>query len=138
MQRKLIHDLCRWKANSSRKPLVLEGARQVGKTYLLQQFDRLDPDIAELFAGAIHPARIIDFLAVKYSTAIVPGETLIIFDEVQELPRALASLKYFAEDAPEYHIVAAGSLLGVTLSGACRVRLLNGSIVKIWRRLMKF
>ena len=128
MQRKLIHDLCRWKTNSSRKPLVLEGARQVGKTYLLQQFgrerykhtvyvnfDRLDPDIAELFAGAIHPARIIDFLAVKYSTAIVPGETLIIFDEVQELPRALASLKYFAEDAPEYHIVAAGSLLGVTL-----------------------
>ncbi len=83
MQRKLIHDLCRWKANSSRKPLVLEGARQVGKTYLLQQFgreqyehtvyvnfDRLDPDIAELFAVAIHPARIIDFLAVKYSTAM--------------------------------------------------------------------
>jgi predicted AAA+ superfamily ATPase len=117
-----------WKTNSSRKPLMLEGARQVGKTYLLQQFgreqyehtvyvnfDRLDPDIAELFAGAIHPARIIDFLAVKYSTAIVPGETLVIFDEVQELPRALASLKYFAEDAPEYHIVAAGSLLGVTL-----------------------
>lgn len=78
-------------------------------------FDRLDPDIAELFSGAIEPRRIIDFLAIKYSVAVEPAETLIIFDEIQELPRALASLKYFSEDAPEYHVVAAGSLLGVSL-----------------------
>lgn len=128
MQRRLFNDLCKWKESSTRKPLILEGARQVGKTYLLRQFgreqyehvvyvnfDRLDPDIAELFAGAIQPSRIIDFLAVKYSTVIHPEDTLLIFDEIQELPRALAALKYFAEDAPEYHVVAAGSLLGVAL-----------------------
>lgn len=128
MKRQLTESLVKWKSSPSRKPLILEGARQVGKTYLLQQFgndhyqnviyvnfDRIDPDISELFAGAIDPSRIIDFLAVKYGQAISPARTLIIFDEVQELPRALASLKYFAEDAPEYHIVAAGSLLGVAL-----------------------
>lgn len=128
MKRKLIYELERWQNSAKRKPLILEGARQVGKTYLLQafgkehykntvyvNFDRLDPDIAELFAGAIEPKRIIDFLAIKYSVAIEPGTTLLIFDEIQELPRALGSLKYFAEDAPEYHVVAAGSLLGVSL-----------------------
>ena len=129
MKRKLMSELIHWRDNNKRrKPLVLEGARQVGKTYLLQQFgeqcyddviyvnfDRLDPDVAELFSGSINPTRIIDFLAIKYSTPIEPGRTLLIFDEVQELPRALASLKYFAEEAPEYHIVAAGSLLGVAL-----------------------
>lgn len=128
MKRELTEKLIKWKSSHSRKPLILEGARQVGKTYLLQQFgtehyqnviyvnfDRIDPDIAELFTGAITPSRIIDFLAVKYGQAISPTGTLIIFDEVQELPRALSSLKYFAEDAPEYHIIAAGSLLGVAL-----------------------
>lgn len=128
MKRILTDDLIKWKNSSSRKPLVLEGARQVGKTYLLKSFgaeqykntvyvnfDNLDPDISQLFEGAINPSRIIEFLAIKFSTAISPKDTLIIFDEVQELPRALSSLKYFAEDAPEYHLVAAGSLLGVTL-----------------------
>ncbi len=128
MKRKLMNDLCKWKENLNRKPLILEGARQVGKTYLLQQFgreqyknvvyvnfDRIDPDIAELFTGSISPQRIVDFLAIKYDTAINPADTLLIFDEVQELPRALSSLKYFNEDAPQYHIAAAGSLLGVAL-----------------------
>lgn len=128
MERKLMADLLRWKASSSRKPLILEGARQVGKTYLLQSFgkkhyrntvyvnfDNADPDIQELFGGAVQPSRILDFLAIKFSTVISPDDTLIIFDEIQELPRALASLKYFAEEAPVYHVVAAGSLLGVTL-----------------------
>lgn len=128
MQRELMLNLRKWKDSSTRKPLIIEGARQVGKTYLLRKFgahyydsvvyvnfDRIDPDIQELFAGSIQSGRIIDFLSVKYATAIKPETTLIIFDEVQEVPRALASLKYFAEDAPEYHIVAAGSLLGVTL-----------------------
>lgn len=130
MKRELMQQLATWQKSTKRKPLVLEGARQVGKTYLLQafgkeyyqtvvyvNFDRLDPDIAELFAGATEPKRIIDFLAIKYSVAIEPDSTLIIFDEIQELPRALASLKYFAEDAPKYHVVAAGSLLGVSLHG---------------------
>ena len=129
MKRKLMSELIRWRDNTRpRKPLILEGARQVGKTYLLQQFgkhyydnvvyvnfDRLDSDITELFSGSVSPTRIIDFLSIKYSTPIEPGKTLLIFDEVQELPRALASLKYFAEEVPEHHIVAAGSLLGVAL-----------------------
>lgn len=128
MKRELMQQLVAWQGSAKRKPLILEGARQVGKTYLLQafgrecykntvyvNFDRLNPDIVELFSGAIEPKRIIDFLSIKYSVAIEPESTLIIFDEIQELPRALASLKYFTEDAPEYHIVAAGSLLGVSL-----------------------
>lgn len=128
MKRELTDDLLKWKQNKNRKPLIIEGARQVGKTYLLQDFgrqyyentvyvnfDQIDPDIQELFAGSINPSRILDFLAIKFSTVINPESTLIIFDEVQALPRALSSLKYFAEDAPEFHVVAAGSLLGVTL-----------------------
>ncbi len=128
MKRKLLESLIQWKNKSNRKPLIIEGARQVGKTYLLQEFgrdyykntvyvnfDRLDPETVELFSGSIEPQRIIEFLAIKFSTNITPGETLIIFDEVQEVPRALSSLKYFLEDAPDYHIVAAGSLLGVAL-----------------------
>lgn len=128
MKRKLQDSLKEWKNKTERKPLIIQGARQVGKTYLLKQFgsecyenvvyvnfDRLEPDIERLFSGSIEPTRIIDFLSIKYSTPIMPGKTLLIFDEIQELPRALASLKYFYEDAPEYHVVAAGSLLGVAL-----------------------
>ena len=128
MERKLTERLVKWKHKAARKPLILEGARQVGKTYLLKafgaenfksvvyvNFDNADPDVAEVFSGAISPYRIVEFLSIKYSVAIDPANTLIIFDEVQELPRALSSLKYFAEEAPEYYIVAAGSLLGVAL-----------------------
>jgi predicted AAA+ superfamily ATPase len=128
MERKLMANLLKWKKGKSRRPLILEGARQVGKTYLLKSFgasyykntvyvnfDNLETDVQELFMGAVQPSRIIDFLAIKFSTVINPIDTLIIFDEIQELPRALTSLKYFAEEAPEYHVVAAGSLLGVAL-----------------------
>ena len=128
MDRILMSNLVKWKQSASRKPLILEGARQVGKTYLLKafgseqykntvyiNFDNIDPDIQQLFEGAIQPTRILEFLAIKFSMAISPADTLIVFDEIQELPRALSSLKYFAEEAPEYHVVAAGSLLGVTL-----------------------
>ena len=128
MKRKLMSDLVNWKKSKAHKPLIIEGARQVGKTYLLKafgkehfnetvyvNFDNLDKDIEQLFDGAIDPKRIIEFLSIKFSTVINPNDTLIIFDEVQELPRALTSLKYFAENTPEYHIIAAGSLLGVTL-----------------------
>lgn len=128
MERSLTAELIRWKQSQKRKPLILEGARQVGKTYLLKDFgknnyknvvyvnfDNLDPDVTELFTGALNPQRIIEFLSIKYSTVIEPGSTLIIFDEIQELPRALNSLKYFTEDAPEYHVATAGSLLGTSL-----------------------
>lgn len=128
MKRKLLDKLEQWKRRDDRKPLILRGARQVGKTYLLRQFgdkcyqntiylnfDRIDSDTARLFDGSIEPKRIIEFLSIKFSTTIDSEKTLLIFDEIQEVPRALTSLKYFMEEAPEYHIVAAGSLLGVAL-----------------------
>jgi predicted AAA+ superfamily ATPase len=128
MKRKLLKELIKWKAGKNRKPLIIQGARQVGKTYLLKHFgqeyyentvyinfDNPDSDITELFSGQINPSRIIEFLSLKFALTIRPAETLIIFDEVQELPRALTALKYFQEEAPEYHVVASGSLLGVAL-----------------------
>ncbi|MDR1184754.1 MAG: ATP-binding protein [Coriobacteriales bacterium] len=128
MKRTLMHELKQWKAAKDRKPLLLEGARQVGKTYLLQEFGRNEyenvayinfqkppQELVEVFDGAISPDRLIPILEISLNTAIVPGKTLIIFDEVQEVPRALESLKYFAEDAPEYHIASSGSLLGIFL-----------------------
>jgi len=129
MQRKLLQQLLAWKNSENRLPLLLEGARQVGKSYLLEilfgkiyfqhvirvNFEKADSELRNLFEGNIEPKRIIEYLSLKYNTLIVPNETLLIFDEVQELPRALTSLKYFAEDAPEYHITATGSLLGIAL-----------------------
>jgi predicted AAA+ superfamily ATPase len=103
------------------------GARQVGKTWLMQEFGRTEFDdvcyincenadkIAGIFEGSINPQRIIEFLGAYHGKKIQPQTTLIIFDEIQEVPRALTSLKYFAEEAPEYAICCAGSLLGVTL-----------------------
>ncbi|MCL2650570.1 MAG: AAA family ATPase [Candidatus Azobacteroides sp.] len=129
MQRKLLQELLVWKSNEKRKPLLLEGARQVGKTYLLEtlfgkayynnvirvNFEEADSELLALFDGNIEPQRIVNYLSLKYNVSINPNNTLIIFDEIQESPRALTSLKYFAEDAPEYHIAATGSLLGIDL-----------------------
>jgi predicted AAA+ superfamily ATPase len=129
MQRKLLQQLIAWKNSEKRLPLLLEGARQVGKTYLLEtlfgkeyfknvirvNFEKADAELLSLFDGNIEPKRIIDYLSLRFNTAIVPNDTLLIFDEIQEVPRALTSLKYFAEDAPTYHIAATGSLLGVAL-----------------------
>lgn len=128
MKRKLYEELKRWKASDSRKPLLLTGARQVGKTYLLKEFGQTefqhmvylnldaDKDRYELlFEGSIDPSEIIARLEAIEGKKITPEDTLIIFDEVQEIPRALTSLKYFCENAPEYHIAASGSLLGVAL-----------------------
>ena len=129
MQRKLLQRLLEWKDSEKRLPLLLEGARQVGKTYLLEtlfgkdyfqnvvrvNFEKADSELLALFGGNIEPRRIIDYLSLKFNTAIIPNDTLLIFDEIQEAPRALTSLKYFAEDAPEYHIAATGSLLGIAL-----------------------
>lgn len=130
MQREILHQLVEWKNRPHRKPLLLKGARQTGKTYALrdlfgkQYFQHVvyfnlqnpDPWFLELFnEGSIQPHRILQQLELRIGQDIIPGETLIIFDEIQEVPRVLTSLKYFAEEAPEYHIAAAGSLLGVFL-----------------------
>ena len=128
MERNIVNELLEWRNNrKDRLPLVLYGARQVGKTYTLQRFGRDHyknclyvnfermPVIAEFFGGDLSPERIIRFLEEYFSEQIIPEQTLLIFDEIQVCERALTSLKYFAEEAPEYHIAAAGSLLGVAL-----------------------
>ena len=127
MRRLLIDDLIAWKNRKNRLPLILKGARQVGKTWLLNEFGRVAfddvlyinfenaPGLKESFDGDISPQRILDLLGALHGKKIQPQKTLLIFDEVQEIPRALTALKYFAENAPEYAICCAGSLLGVAL-----------------------
>ena len=128
MERKLMSELLEWKEKKKRKPLLLEGARQVGKTYLLKEFgERYYKNVAyvnfqnpseeliDIFNGSIDPKRIITMLDLYLNMKITPADTLIIFDEAQEVPKVLTSLKYFCEEAPEYHVTTAGSLLGVFL-----------------------
>lgn len=128
MKRFITDKLINWKNSSTRKPLILKGARQVGKTYILKQFGNEnynsvayfnfdhDEGLKDLFINTKDPKRIIEQLVLVSGKKIVPGETLIFFDEIQECPDALNSLKYFYEEANEYHIVCAGSLLGIRLS----------------------
>lgn len=127
IKRFLMDDLIRWKNKDNRLPLILKGARQVGKTWLLNEFGKTAfddvlyinfenaPALKDVFDGDISPQRIIDLLGALHGRRIKPQETLLIFDEIQEIPRALTALKYFAETAPEYAICCAGSLLGVAL-----------------------
>jgi predicted AAA+ superfamily ATPase len=127
MERLLMQDLIAWKDNPNKKPLVLQGVRQCGKTFLLEEFAkryytdvvyyRFDKDakIKEFFEQDLDPKRIIKDLGMARSKAIKPHETIIIFDEIQECGNAVTSLKYFYEDAPEYHVVSAGSLLGIAM-----------------------
>ena len=127
MQRNLIQQLVAWKKSPSRKPLVLNGARQVGKTWLLRQFAKENykkeayivcrkNDLArQLFSENIDVQRILRGLRALSSVDITPGDTLIILDEVQDIPEAVECLKYFYEQAPDYHIAVAGSLLGISL-----------------------
>ena len=127
MYRFAIEDLRRWKESKFRKPLIIEGARQVGKTWLMKEFGRTEYEevvyinfdsnrvMAELFEQDLDCGRIIEGLALYSEKKIVPEKTLLIFDEIQEVPKALSSLKYFYENTPEYHIVCAGSLLGIAL-----------------------
>ena len=127
MYRTAIEKLLKWKQNKHRKPMIIEGARQVGKTWLMKEFGQQayadtvyinfdsNSRMAELFASDLDTERLIMGLELYAGHKIDPDNTLLIFDEVQEVPRALSSLKYFYENAPQYHIVCAGSLFGIAL-----------------------
>lgn len=127
MKRWCIQELVEWKNNPRRKPLLLLGARQVGKTWLAREFGRQfyrnvvyvrfdrDDYVRQSFEKDYDIPRLMDTLQVHSRAQIVPGKTLIILDEIQECPCALTSLKYFCEDVPEHHIIAAGSLLGLSV-----------------------
>ncbi|MDO4280437.1 MAG: ATP-binding protein [Peptococcaceae bacterium] len=125
MDRKIAEKLTLWKDSPYRKPLVLQGARQVGKTYSVLAFGRAhydnvayfnfesDPSLRDLFSGRIEPDYLVPLLSAMSRQTIIAEKTLIFFDEVQLCERALTSLKYFCELAPDYHIIVAGSLLGI-------------------------
>jgi predicted AAA+ superfamily ATPase len=127
MDRLAFQSLKSWKSSSKRKPLLVQGARQVGKTYLLREFGRREyddcayfnfeetPGLSTLFASDLTPLKIVESLSAYQARLIKPTTTLLFFDELQACPRALTSLKYFCEQAPEFHVVAAGSLLGVSV-----------------------
>ena len=127
MKRILIADLNTWKASIGRKPLIIQGARQVGKTWLMKEFGRNEfaqmvylnfessARLKELFIEDFNIQRIIAVIEIETNTKIEASNTLLIFDEIQEAEKGLTALKYFFEQAPEYYIIAAGSLLGISL-----------------------
>ncbi len=128
MQRIAIYNLKKWKESPERKPLIIRGARQVGKTWLMKEFGQScydnyvyfnfdeEDELKSVFEVNKNPQRIIELLSMIAGEKIAPGKTLVIFDEVQECPEALNTLKYFKEKANEYHVIAAGSLLGTLLA----------------------
>ena len=130
MKRALINDLIKWKKKENRKPLILKGVRQCGKTYLLKTFGKEhyssvayfnfeeNENLKTVFEKDYDTSRIIFELGLFAGQTIKPNETLVIFDEIQECGKAITSLKYFCENAPEYHIVCAGSLLGIALQNS--------------------
>lgn len=129
MKRDIYRLLEEWKRSTRRKPLILNGARQVGKTYSLKHFGKTsydkiaylnfekDEKLAQYFEGTLDPKQLIKIIGIHTETEIEPANTLLIFDEIQNCPRALNSLKYFCEEANEFHVVTAGSLLGVKTAG---------------------
>ena len=128
MIRNAFRALVEWKDSEDRKPMVLKGARQVGKTWLMREFGKKhyssyvyfnfdeEDELKSIFTANKNPQRIVELLSLLSGTRIQPGNTLIIFDEIQECPEALNALKYFREKANEYHVIAAGSLLGTLLA----------------------
>lgn len=128
MKRNALQDLVNWKSSEERKPMVLKGARQVGKTWLMKEFGKRyyknfvyfnfdeEDELKSIFETNKNPHRIIELLSMIAGEKILPEETLVIFDEIQECPEALNTLKYFREKANEYHVIAAGSLLGTLLA----------------------
>ena len=127
MERFAMRRLLKWKSEKRRKPMIIRGARQVGKTWLMKEFGRRyfeqtayinfdeNSRIREIFTGSLEIERLLLAISAETGLVVKPQTTLLIFDEIQESPRALTALKYFCENAPEYYIVAAGSLLGVAL-----------------------
>ena len=127
MKRNLYTQLLAWKNDHKRKPLLIQGARQVGKTYLVNEFGKneytqyiylnfeQDPNLKTLFTGNLNPEDIINNISLYIGKKIVAIDTLIFFDEIQAVPEVLTSLKYFHEQSPEFHIISAGSLLGVSV-----------------------
>ena len=128
MKRNALESLIRWKSSEDRKPMVLKGARQVGKTWLMKEFGRSaydsfvyfnfdeEEELKSIFEANKNPQRIVELLSLIAGEKILPEKTLIIFDEIQECPPALNTLKYFKEKANDYHVIAAGSLLGTLLA----------------------
>ena len=128
MNRNAIQTLVKWKNDPERKPMVLKGARQVGKTWIMMEFGKNfyknyvyfnfdeERELKSIFEENKNPHRIVELLSMIAGQEIIPGETLIIFDEIQECSDALNSLKYFKEKANEYHVISAGSLLGTFLA----------------------
>jgi len=128
MRRRIYAELVKWKNKPNRMPLIVNGARQVGKSYILQEFGKrefenfiivnleTDKALVEKFEEGIASLPVVQYLESAHSQRIIPEKTLIIFDEIQACEKALTSLKYFCEQAPEYHIIAAGSLLGVAIN----------------------
>ena len=143
MERFSMEQLIDWKKSAYRKPLLMQGIRQVGKTWLLKEFGRTNytntvycnfdetPSLKQLFQTTKKPQRLLDMLGIISGQTIKPNETLIIFDEIQECPEALGALKYFCEEAQEYHVTSAGSLLGVYL-GAAAFPVGKIDLLKIW------
>lgn len=127
MERLLFADLIKWKEKKNRKPLIIQGARQVGKTWIMKEFGKRcfqtviyinfdnNPRMKNVFEEDFDVKRIISALKIEHGEKFTSDNTLLIFDEIQEVPKALSALKYFYEDAPEYAIIAAGSLLGIGL-----------------------
>lgn len=127
MERKIYQKLVEWKNSEQHKPLILNGVRQCGKTFILKEFGKKEfqnlayiscdrnEELDAVFEGGFNVAKIIRGISALTGTDIIPGKTLIFLDEIQAFPKALESLKYFCEDAPEQHIAVAGSLLGITL-----------------------
>jgi len=129
VERTIINDLLVWKEKRRRKPLIIDGARQVGKTWIMKRFAETQyndslyinfdhPDYMnyhKIFTGGHNARKVVDLLEFESGKKIIPGETLLIFDEIQEVPAALSGLKYFNEDLPEQHVICAGSQMGIAL-----------------------
>ena len=129
LQRKALKTLKQWKTTPDHKPLLIRGARQTGKTWLVNEFangqyDNIvsvdfmqRPSLSGIFEQDLDPQRIIRQLELAANQRILPGRTLLFFDEIQESPLALTSLKYFTEQAPDYDIIATGSYMGISKHG---------------------